>query len=176
MWGSILQFFWTIVWAITCVVGCLHSLLERATILQAMQAHPKIEAKDSDIVLEGCSDMDETTLNLESISEAPCPPMRVRRSPCKVQLLNSDSCRLTMPCQFLRRWTWKTDRTREENILEPYNCLCGISKRQKFYAISIGRYLGIYLTWPESEWLVDGFSGAWQKSFKSVTIAKTWMA
>lgn len=46
----------------------------------------------------------------------------------------------------------------------------------KLYAVKIGRQPGIYMTWPEAEKQVKGFSGAQYKSFKSSDDAVAYMS
>lgn len=74
------------------------------------------------------------------------------------------------------RWTWTSQNSREHNITYPYNCEYGQAKRQKFYAVALGKHPGIFLTWPEAKWLVHEFSGAKYEAFKSLDLAKHFLA
>lgn len=57
----------------------------------------------------------------------------------------------------------------------PYNCELGKAKRQKFYVVALGKHQGIFLTWLEVRWLVNEFSGAKHKPFKSVGLARHYL-
>ncbi|MCI1974934.1 MAG: ribonuclease H family protein [Limosilactobacillus sp.] len=46
----------------------------------------------------------------------------------------------------------------------------------KVYAVKKGRHPGIYLTWPECQQEINGYSGAVYKSFSSKSSAKKWLS
>jgi len=48
-------------------------------------------------------------------------------------------------------------------------------KSQKYYAVRVGRHPGIYITWPEAQKEVTGFTGAVYKSFPTLVEAQEYM-
>lgn len=74
-----------------------------------------------------------------------------------------------------RRWSWTSEHDQEHNLLYPYNYELGQAKKQKFYAVAIGRHPCIFLTWPEAKWLVHEYAGAHYEAFKSVSMAKQYL-
>lgn len=46
---------------------------------------------------------------------------------------------------------------------------------KKYYAVRVGRHPGIYITWPEAQKEVSGFTGAVYKSFPTLTEAQEYM-
>lgn len=57
----------------------------------------------------------------------------------------------------------------------PYNCNKGKHKKPKWYAVALGRAVGVFRTELEAKWLVDEFSDACVRSFKSEFKCRDWM-
>ena len=49
------------------------------------------------------------------------------------------------------------------------------AKPKKYYAVRVGRHSGIYITWPEAQKEVSGFTGAVYKSFPTLVEAQEYM-
>jgi ribonuclease HI len=50
-----------------------------------------------------------------------------------------------------------------------------LNKPKKYYAVRVGRHPGIYITWPEAQKEVSGFTGAVYKSFPTLVEAQEYM-
>lgn len=187
VWGRIYDVLWFIAVLVTSFVGFIHSNMERAL----PSSNAKLEPGNSSTSIasgnHGAPRADQTLLNGPEIPES-----KFRLSPlCWEGQLNITGWRasnIPRPDQCAeshgfcyshaiasQRWTWTSEHDHDHNLWYTYNCELGKAKKQKFYAVAIDRHPGIFLTWPEAKWLVDRFSRACHKAFKTIPMAKQYL-